>query len=246
MDANPQPAIPPQQLPPREGGCRCCAMGCFSMIMIALLGVIILAASAWFICAKMVDSFTSSEPSAVQLEVPSDAQYATANDKLTAVRAASRDKQSVTVEFTAAEVNALIARHPDFSDLRGKFRVAMADSILTLDMSVPLRDVPLPRMKHRWLNGTGRFGMVYHEGNFNFDVHQLTANGREIPMRVLDTFGSAFNNSFNEGFDKTQRNNARTSEFWDNVKTLAILDDKLVVTTKGTRLEAEPSPTPSP
>ena len=53
----------------------------------------------------------------------------------------------MTVEFTAADLNALIARHPDFDDLRGKFRVAIADSILTLDMSVPLRDVPFPKIQ---------------------------------------------------------------------------------------------------
>ena len=222
-------------------------MGCFSMMMVALLGVAVLLGGTWWLYARVVDEFTSSQPSAIQIEAPSDAQYAAANDKLTAVRGATRSKESVTVEFTAADLNALIARHPDFEDLRGKFRVAMADSILTLDMSVPLRDVPLPRVKHRWLNGNTRFGLVYHNGDFNFSLRSLTANGRDLPMSVLEGAGGPFNNSFNEGFDKAQRENDRSNEFWEDVKTLAVLDDQLVVTTKGDEPDAAlASPSPSP
>lgn len=212
------------------------------MFMVGLLGCLILLGGAWFFFAKMVDSFTSSQPSAIQLEIPNEAQYAAANDKLKAVREATRNQQPVTVEFTAADLNALIARHPDFNDLRGKFRVAIADSTLTLDLSVPLRDVPLPRVKDRWLNGTTRFGMVYHDGSFNFALRSLTANGRNLPMSVLEGFAGTFNDSFNEGFDKAQRENARSNEFWEDVKTLAVIDDKLVITTKS----GLPSPPPGP
>lgn len=208
-------------------------MGCASMFMIGLVGCVIVLGGAWFFFAKMVDSFTSSQSNAIQLEIPSEAQSAAANDKLQTVREATRNEQAVTVEFSAADLNALIARHPDFDDLRGKFRVAIADSILTLDLSVPLRDVPLPRVKDRWLNGTTRFGMVYHDGSFNFALRSLTANGRELPMSVLEGFAGTFNDSFNEGFDKAQRENARSNEFWEDVKTLAVIDDKLVITTKG-------------
>jgi len=208
-------------------------MGCFSMFMVAVAALVLFIGGTWWLLGWMTDRFTEPQPVAIQLEVPNEAQYGAANDKLSAIRAATRDKRSVTVEFTAADMNALIERHPDFSDMRGKFRVAMADSIVTLDMSVPLRDVPLPRIKDRWLNGTTRFGMVYHDGSFNFSLRSLTANGRDLPMNFLDGFSGPFNSSFNERFDKAQRENARTDEFWEDVKTVAVLDDKLVVTTKG-------------
>src|SRR3954468_12805888 len=152
MDVPSQPAIPPPQPAPPKEGCACCAMGCFSMFMIALIGCAIVFGGLWWAGMKILNDYTSTAPAPIQMEAPSEAQYAAANAKFNAVREAARNDRALTVEFTAADLNALIARHPDLNDLRGKFRVAIADSLLSLEMSVSLADVPLPKMENRWLN----------------------------------------------------------------------------------------------
>lgn len=227
-------------------------MGCTSMIVLAVVALLVLLGIVFWGYTRFVDNFTSAEPVVVQTAAPSEAEYAAANQKLTAVHEAERNEQSITVAFTATDLNALIARHPDFSEMRGKFHVAMADSIMTLEMSVPLHGVDFPRIRDRYLNGTARFGLIYHDGDFNFSLRSVTANDHELSVGLLQRFGDRFNDGFSEGFAKSHQERD-AAEFWNNVKTLAVVDDKLVVTTKGAETEsstppgeAEVSPTPTP
>ena len=216
-------------------------MGCTSMIGLAIVALLVLLGLIYWGFTRLVDNFTSTEPVVVQTAAPSESEYALANQKLTAVHEAEHNDQSVTVAFTAADLNALIARHPDFSEMRGKFRVAIANSIMTLEMSVPLHEVDIPRVRNRYLNGTARFELIYHAGDFNFSLRSVTANDHELSVALLQRFGDRFNDGFSEGFAKSHRDHD-AAEFWDNVKTLAVVDDKLVITTKGAETESGTPP----
>lgn len=208
-------------------------MGCLSLILIMALMLSLLLAGCWYLYSKSIDTLTDDAPIAVQMETPSEEQFATANAKVEQLRNAETTKQPVTVEFTAAELNALIARHEAFRDFKGKARVAIADSILTLDLSVPLRDLPLPRVRSRWFNGTLRVGLVYDDDQFALNVHSLKANGRDVDLGFLQPIADEMNSGFNEGFDKAQRENASANEFWENVRVMKLEGDKLIITTKG-------------
>ncbi|MEO5720962.1 MAG: hypothetical protein ABIR71_05770 [Chthoniobacterales bacterium] len=256
MEPAAQPAVPPTQIPKSKGGCACCAMGCTSMFVLLLVGMAMIIGLLWWGLGEVVKEYTASGPIAIATET-TDAEYAAAEQKYNALAAAARARQTVTVQLNASEVNALIARHPEFADMRGKFRVAMADSLMTLEMSVPLREINLPRIRDRWLNGSARFGLLYHDGNFNFSLRGLSANERELSMQFLQNFAGAFNEKFNERFHEKRRERDRTHDFWEIIRTLAIVDDQLVITTKGPEApeppeadrdaadeEAEPSPTP--
>jgi hypothetical protein len=146
--------LQPGDTPPKSSGCGCCAGGCVSLFAIGLVGVAIIFSVAWFFYVKAINAITSDAPIAVQMEAPNEAQYASASAKFDQLRSGAATQQPTTVELTAADINALIARHPSWTDLRGKFRVAIAESLMTIDMSVPLLDVPLPNMRKRWFNGT--------------------------------------------------------------------------------------------
>lgn len=209
------------------------------MVVIALILLALVVGTGWFFYGKMLNAFTAEAPASVQIAAPSEADTATGTEKLERLRGAIGSQQSVTAELTAGELNALIARHPSFTDLRGKFHIGIANSVLDVAMSVPLSDIPLPRLKHRWFNGTARFGLVYDEDRFNLAVKSLEANGQSIDLSGFQSFADIFNNSFNEGFNKAQRKNRESDEFWRNVKSITVVDDKLIITTKGT--DAEPT-----
>ena len=202
----------------------------------------------WWMYAKSVDALTSDAPIAVTMEAPSDEQVAAATQKVEQLRTAALTQQVVTMEFTAAELNALIARHPSFSDWRGKARVAIANSELTLDLSVPLSEIPLPRVRNRYFNGSVRFALAYDEDQFTLGVRSLSANGQDIDLSFFQTMADDINRGFNEGFDKSQRENAQSNEFWENVRSLEVRGDRLIITTKGAATgttTAAPSPSPS-
>ena len=212
--------------------------------MVAIVGVAfaLVLAGTWYVYVKTVDALTSAAPIAVTMEAPSEEQVAAATQKVEQLRTAALTQQQVTMEFTAAELNALIARHPDFSDLRGKARVAIANSELTLDLSVPLRDIPLPRVRTRWFNGSVRFALAYDENQFTLGVRSLSANGQDIDLSGFQTMADEINRGFNEGFDKSHRDDPQSKEFWDNVRSMEVRGDKLIITTKG----ATPEPASTP
>jgi hypothetical protein len=221
------------------GGC-CCGLGCLSIFLIMGVAVTLVLGGLWYFYAKSVDALTSEAPVAVLMETPNDAQAAAATQKVEQLRTAALTQQTVTMEFTDDELNTLIARHPSFSDLRGKARVAIANSELTLDLSVPLRDIPLPRVRSRWFNGTVRLAVAYDENDFALGIRSLNANGRDIDMSFFQTLADDINRGFNEGFDKSQRDNPQSNEFWENIRSMEVRDDKLIITTKGADAAATP------
>lgn len=208
-------------------------MGCFSIFVGAFVALVLLLGGIWFIYIKTVDALTQAQPIAIQLEPPSPEQFAAANRKLEEVRTAARERRSVTVEFTAADLNALFALHPDFDDANRRMRVAIADSLVTLNLSAPLHWLQLPRMKRRWFNGTAVFGFAYDNGDFNFDLRSITANDRTLPTGLVRRLAGWFTTGFNEGFNTSMREHGASSEFWNDVRSARVEGDKLMVTTKG-------------
>ncbi|CAN5430541.1 hypothetical protein BH18VER1_BH18VER1_07990 [soil metagenome] len=203
------------------------------MLIIGLLAAAVVLGVTWYAYQKVVDRYTSAAPVSVSIEAPSEAQFATANQKFEQVRTAVSARQATTVEFTAADLNALIARHPSFSKLRDRVRVGMENSVMQVDASVPLSSVPFPRLSRRWLNATARLGLSFDDDNFSLALRSATANGLEIPLEGLPGIDSRLSSSFNEGFRKSQRDDPQAEELWEQIDSMKVIDDKLVVTTKG-------------
>ena len=223
-------------------------MGCLSIFAVLAVALALVIGGSWWMYAKSVDALTSEAPIAVTMEAPSDQQVAAASQKLEQLRTAALTQQATTMEFTAAELNALIARHPSFSDWRGKARVEIGNSELTLDLSVPLRDIPLPRVSSRYFNGSVRFALTYDQDQFTLGVKSLSANGQDIDLSFFQAMADDINRGFNEGFDKSQRENAQSNEFWENVRSIEVREDRLIISTKGAATgttTAAPSPSPS-
>ena len=210
----------------------CFAKGCLTVLIVGFILLAGLIGSAWYVYVQMVSNLTSPAPVSVQIEPPSESQFQNAQNSMERLRTARANNQETTVEFTAADLNALFARDPDFEDLRGKVRIEIADSIMTINVSAPLRSIPLPRLKRRWFNGTARFSFTYDDGTFSFDIRSAEAGGHHVSDLILSSISSSFDESMSRDFLKELNSNDHGSEFWDNVKTMRLVGDKLVVTTK--------------
>ena len=231
MDSSPSPT-PVPQLPPKRGGC-CCAGGCATLLTIGVIGLVLLVCLAWYASVKAIGAYTSSTPVDIRIEEPSDAQFAAANAKVEQLRAAAEQNQAGAFEFTAADLNALIARHPKFKELRNKVHIDMESSTMLLDVSAPLSSVSLPGLSKRYFNGTAKLGLEYNDGSFDFALRSLTASGRDIPLSVLPGLDTTFDQTFNESFQKSRQGNRADEEMWEHVQSVKVVGDKLVVTTKG-------------
>jgi hypothetical protein len=228
--------VPP---PPRAQGCGCCAAGCGTLLIIAIAGLTLVLGGLWYGYIRMVDAMTASHPITVQLEEPSAEQFAAANAKVEQLRNAAEAQEQVTVEFTATDLNALVARHPQFTRVRGKMRVAVADSIAKLDLSIPLTGIPLPRVRHRWFNGSTSFGLSYDEEGFRFSPRGLEANGYTIAEELFSDLAPTINSYFDREYAPPQdratqrRRDDEWERFWQQLRSLTVSDGKVLVTTRG-------------
>jgi hypothetical protein len=234
MNGAPPPPIPSRPpVQPAPEGMGCFAKGCLTLLIVGFLLLACVLGGTWYLYVKTVDNLTSLAPADVQVQPPSESQFQTAENSMNRLREAVATNKETTVEFTAADLNALFARDAAFSDWRGRIRIEIADSTMTIALSAPLHSIPLPRVKKRWFNGTARFSFAYEAGTFSFDIKSAEAGGHQVPdLFLTDSSISAFNESMNQSFRNEVKGNNQGSEFWDHVKRMSLEGDKLVVTTQ--------------
>jgi len=132
----------------------------------------------WWGGTKVIADYTSPQGIPLGETPPSGEDYEIANAKFATLQDALLRQQPVTVELTGADVNALIARHPSFVGASGKCRVGIAESLVTLELSLPLDGINWPQVKDRWLNASMEVGLDFQEDQFAVSVRSMSANGR--------------------------------------------------------------------
>lgn len=210
----------------------CFAKGCLTVLVLGAFFIAAIGVGGWFIYKKTVNNLTSYSPGDVQVEAPTPAQIQSAESTRAHLDEAIAREQETTVEFTGPEINYLLARNPDLEFIRGRSRIEIADSVMTVTLSAPLNRLRLPGLKGRWFNGTIRFSMTYASGKFELEIISAEANGNELHSSFLSAFNGAFSESTNEAFEETLDRNERGHEFWSHVKTMSLQGDKLIITTK--------------
>jgi hypothetical protein len=200
--------------------------------MLGFLFVAIVGVGGWFFYKKTFNNLTATAAADVRTEAPSPQQIQTAEDSHARLEEAISRNQETTVQFTGPEVNYLLQRNSDLDFLRGRSRIEIADSTMTVAVSAPLDSLPWPGLKGRYFNGTLRFSMTYGSGIFQLDLKSAEANGTEFPSSFLSVFNSSFNESMNREFRDELARNERGNEFWNHVKSMSLQGDKLIITTK--------------
>jgi hypothetical protein len=223
----------PAPIPPPPRGMGCFAKGCLTLLVAAVVLVIVCLFGGWFILNRLVDQFTGTQPQAIEVLQPTPGESRAAEAKAETLRNAIRSNQEAIVEFTASDLNALIANDPDFHRAHGRVRVAIVDSIVALDVSAPLNSLKWSRLQRRWFNGNVRFGMNYSDGDFSFDLKSAEANGHRLPHLLFTSdFERSFNRSFNERFRSNSEKHRERDEWFKHIKTISVQNDKVIVTTR--------------
>lgn len=226
-------APPIVQQPPAPAGMGCFARGCLILVICILVLCGAFIGGGLFFMNRAVDIFTSSAPTQIQTQPATAAGTQTAEAKFDTLRSAMRNRVETTVEFTAEDINALIQHDPEFRDMRGRVRVAIANSIASLDISAPLDKLKWERLKGHWFNGTVQFGFSYVDDEFNFDVRSAEANGHQFPRAILTSeFMHSFNRSFNDSFYRESAKRPEANVLWRHIKQASLQDDKLIVMTR--------------
>jgi hypothetical protein len=232
-----QSDYPPDHISPgsetKKGGKDGCARGCLIIAALGVAIVLVVCGAVVFLCATIIDRFTSPRPINVEVATPSSGEFGIAELELNRLRTALANNREDTIEFSAADLNALLAQDIDFAAARGKVRFGIADSAMTLVFSAPLDSTTLPGFKRRWFNGKLRFTADYQYEQFTFGPIFVESAGWRVPDWLLtEDFTSSFNWRFTKSFHDTVRRKAKDAAFWSHIKRITLEGDKLIVTTQ--------------
>ena len=223
----------------------CFAQGCLTAVIVVVVLAVVGGGGAWWIYHTAINSFTSDQSANVAIDEPGAAEFQQAKMRLEHLRAAIRSKTETTIQFSAADLNALIAREPGFTNLRGRLRVNLSGDDMILDMSVPLDKINFPGLKGRWFNGRAEFGFNYNIGEFSFAAHAIEANGHRMEntgkpgfnSSFLQNFSTSYSRKFNQGFRQGQEKSPQGHEFWKQIKSMSVQDGQLVVVTQAGEMQ---------
>ncbi|HKR53124.1 MAG TPA: hypothetical protein VJR93_02160 [Chthoniobacterales bacterium] len=230
MDAPPIRQAPP---PPVPSGMGCFAKGCLTLVVVVVVFGIVLIGGGLFVVNRGINLFTATTPAQIQTRPATPTELQLAKAKLDSLRSAIRNRVETTIEFTADDINALLQNEPEFRDAHNHARVAIANSIVSLDVSAPLDSAKWSRLKGRWFNGNIQFGFSYVDDNFNFDVRSAEANGYQFPRALLTAeFVQSFNRSLNDSFRRESARGDAASDLWRHIRMATVQNDKLIVTTR--------------
>ena len=187
--------------PPPKRGMGCFAKGCLILVVLAILVVVAgVGGSYWslrhiYLSDKPAPIPQASAPSETSAAMPGETSAAapgetsdTVRERLDTLKSAARAHERTGVEFTAAEINALIAANRKSSGLAF---VRIDGNVAQVQLSIPLErfDVPFRNafgLGDRFLNATVSVVAPPGTNANNVQLSEVTLNGHSVPSDLLD------------------------------------------------------------
>jgi len=186
--------------PPPKRGMGCFAKGCLILIALGILLVVVGVGGTWGLRqiylsdkpAPIPEAAAPSEPSAAtpgetNLATPSGTSAAV-RERLKTMKKAARAHEQTEVEFTAADINAMIAAN---RKSRGTAFVRIDGNVMQAQFSIPLERLDLPfrnafGLSDRYLNATVSIVAPPGTNANSVQLSEVTLNGHGIPSGLLD------------------------------------------------------------
>ncbi len=187
--------------PPPKRGMGCFAKGCLILIALGILLVVGgIGGSYWSLRhiylsdkpvpipeASVPSETTTATPGETSVATPSETS-ATVRERLDTIKSAARAHERTGVEFTAGDINALIAAN---RKSRGMAFVRIDGNVAQVQVSIPLErfDVPFRNafgLGDRYLNATVTMAAPPGTNANNVQLSEVTLNGHSFPSDLLD------------------------------------------------------------
>lgn len=225
--------------PPRKRGLGCFAKGCLTLVVVGCL-TIALVGFFLYKSYQRVRGYLADAPIAIQVYPATDEQYQAVQAKLAPFLEAIGSNHRATVELTADDLNILVAREPEFSELRGKVAFSMAGGYLAADFSRLLPDsresAPL------YLNGRATTALNVNDGEVQLSPQSVSLNGKALPTWITQLLNNRdFMKSSGGILDEEINRKPEIREFLRHLRSAHVNGDRLVLTSVGEPVAATPA-----
>jgi|GEM_PF-3561137 len=210
-----------------------CARGCGIATLATIGTLLIVCAGGSLLYLYVVHRAGSPEPVYLEIATPTVGEVRIAQLQWLRLKDALAQNREERIEFTASDLNALVAQQIEFAAARGRVRFTIADSAMTLELSGPMHLLSLPGPKQRWYDCALRFTLDYEYEQFSLGILEVRTSGWKAPDWLLTpAFDTWFNSMFTRRFQEATRNKPANVRVWKHIKQISVDQDKLVVTTQ--------------
>ncbi len=179
--------------------------------------------------------FLSQQPAKIRVYPATEAQYQILEAKISAFVQTVNGGHGATLTLTADELNILVARDPQYSSLRGKAYLAVANNQISAETNTLLNE-SAPESQRIYFHGRVVFDASFASGDFTVVLRRLEPlHGGPTPPIVTwalnqPNFSSNFSEGFNDSFQDAIRKNPGSAAFFDRLHMIIVTDNQLVIT----------------
>lgn len=198
-----------------SGGKSCFLIGCISLAVLTLIGVILLGLGVGFLFKKG-KSYTAENP----IELP---EYVIKQDECDALQARfdAFEKDGGTLALSADDLNAAIVCNPDFVFLNGKAWVKIEADQLVVDGSFPLSAIP--GFRDRYFNGALSLEVHKKAGDLQIHVTDIDVEGHTLPKAFIEGVSG-------QNMAKELADNPEFDAFIKKLESIEVTNDQLILT----------------
>jgi hypothetical protein len=220
---------PPPVVVQQKRGLGCFGIGCVILVVVLLLLGALIAGGVYFGYSK-IDTLTSTSPAISQNFDGGDNLNQTAQQKGSDFENALHTDQPATIEYSAEELNTLIARDPDFASNQIHLVITTTGDQARIQSSLPTNLIPFGLIKDRYVNIDAQFGLGFDAATktLKIDLHALKFQSQSVPSDQLPALQAQL-----EPFINTQlQRSPEAKRVLDHAESIEIRDGKLVIQTK--------------
>ncbi len=238
-----QPGYPP---PPRQG-MGCFAKGCITVVVLVMLLGLGVGVLGWY-TFRNFPAFISQNPVAIRTYPATEEEYQAVIGRYTDFIKALNKGEAATFTLSENDLNTLIARDPEFKDVRGKVYLTIDKDEIIAETSFP---IPEDRRRfgsgsrdRGYFNGRVRFAVSFSGGELTMFVRKIESmDGKPMSDLLISLLNKM---DIGQGFTQSMHDARRKGEPWaeamSRVQKIIVEDGKIVATA----VEGAPATNPVP
>lgn len=231
---NPRKTMSDQPVPAKQSkGRGCFFYGCLTAVVLMLvvgIGGFLAVRYGLNKLAAFVERYTETTPMALPAVQMPAAEYEALNKRVTAFTDALNAQTAIPpLILTGDEINALIANHPGWKDLKGKVHVAIEADELKGQVSIPMDEFArlpgMSRLKGRYLNGSAALKVSFNNGTLFVTVQSLQVKGESPPEEIMSQLRA-------QNLAQNMHQDPKTAEVLRKIESIEIKDGRIAVKAK--------------
>jgi len=170
----------------KKRGCgKYIAIGCAGVLLLSIIGAFFAYQGVKGVISGVADQYTDTAPLELpSVEVTEEEAAAVLERVAKFTEALQQDKQPSALVLTSQDINVLIQRHPDWTEMADKVYVTLEEDKIQGQVSFPLDDIG-SLFKGRYLNGSATFRLSMTAGRLLVFIDSAQVGEESIPEEFM-------------------------------------------------------------